>query len=1148
MPEVWRSSPKSPETISLASCLLGTKHGAGTFFTSKCGWSSDLRIPANSTGSNPDWGSAAIPCIGTRDQTYKCEYCEFQTTTKRGLGVHKSKIHPVEWNIEKLRHVSGSAPGSATRSSERDIGNETVERTSSRRLWSMDEMKILAQHEVGILKSNPNLSGAALNRELQSKMIGRSADAIKGKRAQRKYLDVFEAVRLEIESETMQPTSDEVAIENVETDEIGLNSMGDANSASGSEAREGIEFIAMNSEEPQVNMTDESEGPNAQLVDYLKSLKLSSGIRKKFGLERLTHIIHNMPKDKTVITRLLENWLSYIFSGLKSKKSNSVDNRSSKKPKMTKKKPKTILNKRGKKKGERIGYARIQSLWKVNRKKATALVLEDRHNSSSADCDTAEMLGFWSKVYEGDVNRKRVTIPDSHQTDPNTMSLWSPITVQEIIASELKRSTAPGPDSVTATQWRVVPREIRALFYTILMHCGIPLESLNKARTIFIPKTDAPKSPGEYRPISITSVIQRQFHKILAKRLASIRPFDDRQTAFRKVDGVASNLYTLKLVLEDAKRSRKELHLLLIDILKAFDSVAHRSIINRLSELGLPWQFVNYMKNVYDNARTTLMFNDQSLSVRMSKGVFQGCPLSPIIFNLVIDKALSALRDDFGYKCGDQSINAEAFADDIALLSSTAAGLQRNLDFIANELGCHGLQINHAKCSALSIIPLSHQKTTYIQLTPLFKVSGKDIEQIGPTDEWKYLGIRFKGADVSNKMPNIDEDLSRISKAPLKPQQKLCMLSQYVLTKQTFQAVLGDVSKEELRRNDIKTREAVRKWLHLPKDIPNACIHAPIRLGGLGVTSMSVSTPYNRYTRANRFVHSGSLLASEFEKSRYYQTCSSVGKEMFSEKGLNVDDGLIKYFEYELEKTIEGKDLAQFLKTSGVRSWVGPDSHKIAGRDFVTYNRVAYGCLPSLERLGRGREGNTLCRAGCGVSETNFHVIQACHRTHGGRVLRHNRVVEMAANMIEKSSNGRWKATIEPQLDTVVGLRKPDLILNDNRTIYVIDVQITGKNNLAGAKEEKIAKYRNIPNITSVIKAQYGGKKVVFGAIVLSYIGQIEESCWKLLKKFDLSKENIFRMVTSVLRGSWLNWFCFNRDHYQGDHGSRPTTSGRQGD
>lgn len=57
------------------------------------------------------------------------------------------------------------------------------------------------------------------------------------------------------------------------------------------------------------------------------------------------------------------------------------------------------------------------------------------------------------------------------------------------------------------------------------------------ARTVFLPKKDPAEDPLDFRPIAISSVVLRLFHKLLAQRIVASVDIDHHQRAFLPVDG-----------------------------------------------------------------------------------------------------------------------------------------------------------------------------------------------------------------------------------------------------------------------------------------------------------------------------------------------------------------------------------------------------------------------------------------------------------------------------------------------------------------------------------------------------------------------------------------------------------------------------------
>lgn len=292
---------------------------------------------------------------------------------------------------------------------------------------------------------------------------------------------------------------------------------------------------------------------------------------------------------------------------------------------------------------------------------------------------------------------------NSYKCDPTAREILDPITVEDIQQNEMGNRKAPGLDGLKTSHWKQVPCSVRSALYNVILYHGVVLDRLAKARTIFIAKTPNPRSPGEFRPISITSVIQRQLHKILGNRLNRICKTSGCQVAFKNVDGVATNIGTLRTVLEHSHNSLNDLHIVSIDLKKAFDSVSHAAIVGMAVKRKLPVEFVEYLETLYSKATTQLQFEGETRDAKIGQGTFQGDPLSPILFNLVIDDALESMDNRFGYRLDNVTrAKCTAFADDVIVLGSTKTGVQLNINTLASQLALVGLQVNPEKCMSIT--------------------------------------------------------------------------------------------------------------------------------------------------------------------------------------------------------------------------------------------------------------------------------------------------------------------------------------------------------------------------------------------------------------------------------------------------------------
>ena len=134
-----------------------------------------------------------------------------------------------------------------------------------------------------------------------------------------------------------------------------------------------------------------------------------------------------------------------------------------------------------------------------------------------------------------------------------------PITCIDIVASikDLKDG-APGVDKMTKrTAARMDTASLKNRFNLYLGIATTP-SCFKVGITALIPKVPGTNDPSKFRPITMSPILSRIFHKILARRLEKTLDMDGRQKAFLRRDGVAENFTILRNMITDSKRVTPE--------------------------------------------------------------------------------------------------------------------------------------------------------------------------------------------------------------------------------------------------------------------------------------------------------------------------------------------------------------------------------------------------------------------------------------------------------------------------------------------------------------------------------------------------------------------------------------------------------------
>lgn len=931
--------------------------------------------------------------------------------------------------------------------------------------WSEEEERLMARNEAKLVKKGERFINQALDKQIPH----RSLEAIKGKRKLARY-KAYVAQYLEEEGQIpLSPHREQVTA-------------------------------------PE-NQPQDALGESIKDVNSLRDVKVTN-------IEALRRICRNLYTWN--IDRLRQETTLFLKDIL------SI---ASNKPKQhSPQTPERIITP-SKRLQRRIEYAKTQKLWRKNPTICLRTILKDIKASNPPPVDL--LWDYWRNVMTRHTHAKP-KLPPNRSTHE---LILNPITVDEIRKAIPANNTSPGPDGLTVANLKKMPLIILEKVFNLLLFTKYIPPDLLQSRTTLIPKKDGASEPEDFRPITVSSVLVRTFHKVLATRMMHLVDLDFRQKAFRKMDGCAENTFLLDLAIKYHRRSFKHLYIASIDVAKAFDSVSHEALYAALEASGLPSGFLEYIRFMYENSSTVLSFDRQTSTViHPTCGVKQGDPMSPMIFNCIINHLINKIPDEIGVQIqGGPKLNILAFADDIVLMASTPAGLQKLIDQCHQYLVECGLKINVGKSLTMSLKNVPHEKRSVVDPKQTFTCGNAVIKALKRTDKWRYLGVTFTSEgrvclDVKEKLA---EQLAKLRKAPLKPQQRLFGLRTTLLPSTYHQLVLGDTRISMLNKTDKIIRKSVKEWLTLPNDVPSAYIHAAVRDGGLGIPSLRWSIPRMRLARLENL---GSYESCEFLKR---EKEISMLRVKDNSTYLKTPEELQERWARILHTTTDGQALKLSSKTPNQHGWVGEGTKFLKGKDFIELAKLRINALPVRSRTTRGRRKERLCRAGCLNPETLNHVLQNCHRTHDIRIKRHNAITSYLTRNLRKQEFDVFE---EPHLRVNDELRKPDLVAVRGVSAFVIDAQVVSEHaDLERAHQEKIRRYQPLE---PVIKEEYKVRQVTFTSATLTWRGiWSPTSCRKLVELGFLKRKEIKVISTRVLVGGIMGWKIFNKR----------TTSRRQG-
>ena len=348
---------------------------------------------------------------------------------------------------------------------------------------------------------------------------------------------------------------------------------------------------------------------------------------------------------------------------------------------------------------------------------------------------------------------------ESHEEIPNTTQQREANTItddmldKEISNEEIKQACqkmkngkAAGMDGLPSELLKLAEDKIRPylnkLFNKIFLTGSFPLK-WSKAIIVPIFKKGDKQLTGNYRGISLLCILSKIFTSILNARIylwaENNNKISREQAGFRKSYSTIDHIFTLQNIASNCLfgRKRTKLYVAFIDFRKAFDTVRREVLWEILESQGLSSKMLRMLKGIYKKVLACVkQGNEQTNYFNCPLGVKQGCQLSPLLFSLLITEVAKRVarfgRSGYQLLPGTKEIYSLLFADDIALIATTPAGLQNQINHLKIAAEQLGLAANLDKTKIIVF-----RKGGYLGQYEKW-VYGRD--QIEVVNSYKYLG------------------------------------------------------------------------------------------------------------------------------------------------------------------------------------------------------------------------------------------------------------------------------------------------------------------------------------------------------------------------------------------------------------------------
>ena len=327
------------------------------------------------------------------------------------------------------------------------------------------------------------------------------------------------------------------------------------------------------------------------------------------------------------------------------------------------------------------------------------------------------------------------------------------------------------------------------------------------------------------------------------------------------VPGCAEHQCKLASIIKEATGKHRSLAVCWLDLANAYGSVPHALIQFTLQHYHSPPQFTNIIASLYSGLSATITANSWATPfVPLQTGVYQGDPLSVVVFNTVMCTLIDALQplQHLGYNPSGSrhQVHLLQYADDTCLVGNGPSACQELLNQVERWLQWSGMRAKVPKCFSVGIksstgqpfdpaLTLHHQEIPFIRNRPI-----------------KFLGYRIQipmdntevKASLHSKLSDL---LQRVDNAPVTGKQKLLLFRSGVCPRIMWDLSISHLSSTWVTTTlEAESTRYLKKWVGLARSANPALLFLPKTKGGMGLPSLVTLWKKVQISRACQLISS----------------------------------------------------------------------------------------------------------------------------------------------------------------------------------------------------------------------------------------------------------------------------------------------------
>ena len=283
-------------------------------------------------------------------------------------------------------------------------------------------------------------------------------------------------------------------------------------------------------------------------------------------------------------------------------------------------------------------------------------------------------------------------------------------------------------------------------------------DSWAESLVVSIPKKGDLADMNNYRGISLMATVLKVVCVLLTMRVneeAEARNlFSRAQAGFRKREECVTQVACVMEIIQRRRLVEQPTYVVFVDLKKAYDTVPHEALFAKLSRFGIRGRCLAFIRALYRSSTirvrvgggTTALYSD---SCRLLRGVRQGCPFSPTLFNIFINDltdgteesgVLVPTGDRRTWRDSTLTVGCTLFADDAAGICPSLEAAKRFCARVTRWNADNEMSVGISKCGLMEFLPI---ESPLLPLTPGQEVEGVTLDGLPclVVDKYMYLGM-----------------------------------------------------------------------------------------------------------------------------------------------------------------------------------------------------------------------------------------------------------------------------------------------------------------------------------------------------------------------------------------------------------------------